>query len=789
MKKRTKGIVATLTAAMLFCTLGSPAAAISKQTPGTSNYVEFSDAADIQHPDDVSMLIQLGIINGIRTEAGVCYQPNQPVTRAALAKMLALAGTLGDIGSITGEAAFQDTSEHWAKDYIAYCVDKGIISCDVQAFRPDETVQVQELIICVSALTGSDGAEDSLAGGQAGATRDQAAHIIASALKNSGKVHYVAESTEPASVTLAADSVVCAPAGKLVTLVVDGKEHALTAGTYENASFVLTGLLTTENMGTWTRIPGYNYRAALYVKDGAQSSSVPSVIQGGTWDATHAEGVSIYAETPGFSAFLVKDSDYTLSGANINLNSASDGREVNEFVGYGVAVGAFGDSFLTVEDCTIETTGVAKAATYVDDGADLVVKNSVLTTKSGTLFPEYKSNASTKMVTPPWVLGIAGSARTTNVMGEDTTATYVDTTVHAADWGAVSIDTGKDMLMTLINTDIIVDGSGYGAFGYCSGTKEYYYGTRFDVDTYGIILTGADALLTSYTGGDVISIDKLASKAHVADVISTKVPEGEVVNTVVNAKKFGVMFHDTDSETSWNHLTLENGTEMNTGNAAFLIKKVNNEIVVNNAKLTTGDGVLLQMIDNDDQMIGAYISDEFGLTFNETFCEPAGWSSTWKDASGLTEAQQGWVAKEYHDSGWVTNATFTNTALSGNFYNGTGYTSNGGMTLNLVLGTGAVLDGAISATEIQHKTKEFTYRYDTYDEAVAQDAASNLGHVDNHAFSNGTNIVNVILQDGAVWNVTETGIVNSLTIGEGCTFNGVQTQNEDGTITVAPVGK
>lgn len=787
MKKRKLALA--LAAVMTLGAVAGPAAAVSKQTLGTSGYVELSDAADIQYQDDVSMLIQLGIINGISTEAGVCYQPDHVVTRGALAKMLALAGTLGDPAGITGTASFQDTEEHWAKDYIAYCVDKGIMSGDGVLFRPDEAVSVQALAGCIGALAGADAVQDVDGDPQAEATRDLAAHILASALKDSGAVLYLGASTEPASVTLEEGSVVCAPAGKLVTFVVDGKEHDLTPGTYENASFVLTDLFTTGNMGTWTRIPGYSYRAALYVKEGAVDSSVTSAIQGGVWDAAHADGVAVHAETPGFSAFLLKDSDFTLSNATIRLDSASDGQEVNEFVGYGVAVGAFGDSVLTIEDSTIETAGVAKAATYVDDGADLIVKNSTLITEGGTLFPEYKSNASTRMVTPPWVLGIVGSARTTNVMGEDTTATYVDTTVRAADWGAISIDTGKDMLLTLVNTDVIVEGSGYGAFAYCSGTKEYYYGTRFDVDTYGIILTGADALLTSYTGGSVISIDKLASKAHVADVSSAKVAEGEVVNSVINAKQFGVMFHDSDSDTSWNHLTLEKGTEMNTGNAVFLIKKVNNEIVVDNAKLTSADGVLLQMIDNDDQMIGAFFGEEFGLTFNSTFSEPDGWSSGWKDASGLTEEQEGWVAREYHDSGWVTNATFTNTNLSGNFYNGTGYTSNGGMTLNVALGTGAVLNGAISATEIQHKTKEFTYRYDTYDAAVAEEAASKLGHVDNQAFSNGTNVVNVVLQDGAVWNVTETGIINSLTIGEGCTFNGVQTVNEDGTITVAPVSK
>ena len=34
--------------------------------------------------------------------------------------------------------------------------------------------------------------------------------------------------------------------------------------------------------------------------------------------------------------------------------------------------------------------------------------------------------------------------------------------------------------------------------------------------------------------------------------------------------------------------------------------------------------------------------------------------------------------------------------------------------------------------------------------------------------SNGGNAINVILADGAVWNVTGTSLISSLTIGEGC---------------------
>ena len=47
--------------------------------------------------------------------------------------------------------------------------------------------------------------------------------------------------------------------------------------------------------------------------------------------------------------------------------------------------------------------------------------------------------------------------------------------------------------------------------------------------------------------------------------------------------------------------------------------------------------------------------------------------------------------------------------------------------------------------------------------------------------------VTVDLTNGAVWNVTETSVVTDLIINDGCTVNGVITENADGTLTVSPL--
>lgn len=516
-----------------------------------------------------------------------------------------------------------------------------------------------------------------------------------------------------------------------------------------------TNLLTDKNIGSWTGVQAFKYRSAISMLNGSvdKTNSVYA-LAGKSLSDTEADGLHMTTTTPGYSALIVRDSDYTLKNSSIHMNTASDGKDVNDFAGYGAAVAAYGDSTVTIEDSEISTTGVAKAATFADAGADLIVKNSKLGVNGGNIYKEYKSTANQAyMINPPWVLGISGSARTTNVMGEGTTGTYVDTDIYAKDWGAVSIDTGSNMKLTLVNSDVTVDGSGYGAYAIGEGTEEYFLGIDFDVQTYATILTGADVTLASYTGGDKIDVTKITDGSKVATVASEKVADGTVVPSTVTSDNFGFMFHH-NAPTGTNNLSLEEGTTVETGNATFLVKKVNNNIHVDGAEISSKDGVLLQMIDNDDDMVGAYNDETFGMpTFNYTFSEKDGWSSTW--------------GTEVKDSGWVTNADFTDVDLNGDVYNGTGYTANGAQTLNLSLGKNAALTGAIASTEIQHKDKTFTY-YDEskgYDAATAAAAADKLGHVINQVHYNGENDVNVELTDNAVWTVDGTSLVTKLTIG------------------------
>lgn len=563
----------------------------------------------------------------------------------------------------------------------------------------------------------------------------------------------------------------------LLTMTRNGVEVPVAEGTYTAADQVVItaanylqdagedGKLTA--LGSWNAISGLPYRTALSVRDGkvVDDESARSAISGEI-SAAAASNVKSQSQTSGFSAMIIRDSDYTIKGADIELNSTSDGTDVNDFAGYGAGVAVYGDSKVTIEDSKITTAGVAKAATFADGGSDLIVRNSALTSKGGEIYKDYKSTANQSyMINPPWVLGIAGSSRTTNVMGDYTTGTYVNTSFDAANWGAVSIDTGSYMHLTLINSAVKVVGSGYGAYAIGGGTWEDYYGTTFDVDTYAIIMTGATASLSSVKKGDQIEVHKIVADEDEANR-SASTRTGELVTTetatadancVVNSKNFGFMFHH-NAPNGWNVLNINEGTELNTGNAAFLVKKINAEINVDGAKINSGNGVILQMIDNDDDGVGAFMDEFYGMpTFNYKYEEKDGWSSTW--------------GVDYKSSGWQTEFNVTNADLTGDLYNGTGYGSNGGSALNVNLGKGASLNGVIASTEVQHGDsidnlyKSFTYRKDdegfSYETAAA--AASKLGHVINQNCYNGVNPVNVTLTDDAKWTVAGDSVVNDLT--------------------------
>ena len=105
---------------------------------------DFSDGADIVNKEAVTVLATLNVING--KEDG-SYDPTGNVTRGEMAKMICVILN-GGKDPVLGETltnSYTDTTSHWAKNYIEYCTNQGIVAGKGDGtFDPNGNVTVAE---------------------------------------------------------------------------------------------------------------------------------------------------------------------------------------------------------------------------------------------------------------------------------------------------------------------------------------------------------------------------------------------------------------------------------------------------------------------------------------------------------------------------------------------------------------------------------------------------------------------------------------------------------------------
>ena len=191
----------------------------------------FTDDADIENKEAVSLLVILGVASGYDDGS---FRPDAPVTRGEIAKMLCLLINGGrDPGLAQPQHfTFTDIAGKWSARYIEYAASIGIVSGYGDGrFGPDDGVTGQQLskmlLVClnydpeVEGLTGEAWAEraDSLAtqlGFYTGLgesfdstqplTREQAAQMLAGALYADRAVYRYSETDGVVSGTQAGSS-------------------------------------------------------------------------------------------------------------------------------------------------------------------------------------------------------------------------------------------------------------------------------------------------------------------------------------------------------------------------------------------------------------------------------------------------------------------------------------------------------------------------------------------------------------------------------------------------------
>ena len=542
----------------------------------------------------------------------------------------------------------------------------------------------------------------------------------------------------------------------------------------------------------------YAYDAALYVtaEGVSDDKSVLARISEGTFGDRNAEGIVIRDSESGHNGVLVTNAEYTVTGAVIELMTGADGTDTCDFSGKGTAIAAFGENAkVTVEDTTVHTAGVATMPLFADSGATLTVKGSRLRSDGGTLYREYLNTPSQAlMVAPPWILGIMGTSRCLNMMGDGTTVNVISSEASAGAWAVLSTDNGSNMSLNVINSSAVLlnadestaapiqaeggqitetldnpytvnYGSGYGLF-MIGGTKEFIAGSAISAGTYIAILAGGSATYTALEAGKTYALTDSAG-----GTTAEYTAEADRV-TELKSDTFGFMSHQGN-----NRITLEKGTRLETGYTAFLVKTgysggQNTTAVIDGAEISCG-GVLIQVMDNDDTTNGGMMSAD----------DPANTNGGVQNFKTVHSEAAGFRTGAAEADSSVQAFTFTNGNYTGNIYNASGSDGLKGSTLNVTFGAGAVYSGAIASTAAIHVTPDGAaerkaaggFALDNAEEA-AEFAARfqnteftineyfSIGQVANLVNSNGTNAVKVMLADGAVWTVAGTSLIESLTL-------------------------
>jgi hypothetical protein len=380
---------------------------------------------------------------------------------------------------------------------------------------------------------------------------------------NAGTEWVVKETTNLSSLTITEGAAIKAPEGKSLTMTVDGIGKAMRPGIYKgNIIITVADQFFGPASGLTRGGKPQEFRTAILIEDGkyVPQKSVPAIVQGGKVTDKAATGVTIMGCEGNFNGIVVTgDSEYTIEGLKIDF----EGDGGNDFSGYGAGVASFGHSKLTINNSEIKLKGLKRCALH--SGGD-----SVTTLNNCRLISE--SPASDEVV-PLWALGLSGTNRV-NQLCDNATIYYNNCRIQGNGWGTLSIDGGVRVRMYIKDSTVELSGPrarGYGAFSIGDALISYDHST-VNVQGYGLLMGGHG-----------------------------NQQNGEIINgSTVNSSLYGVMiFRDSGSE-----LKVNKGATVNSASSMFVVKGSNSHLNIDNAVLNPGNGVILQLMDNDEPGMG-----------------------------------------------------------------------------------------------------------------------------------------------------------------------------------------
>lgn len=509
----------------------------------------------------------------------------------------------------------------------------------------------------------------------------------------------VAETASYRELTIAPGAVPAAPAGKLLTLTVDGVETPLAPGTFRG-DVVLS--VTDDIPVQYHQLPLHHFRAALYVEGGqpVAGKSATAALGGARLAPGTVSDARITSHGERFNGIIVTGAGkYTIERPTIDLT----GNGGNDFAGFGAGIMASGKAEVTINRPLIRTVGAIRTALFV--GGDSVVRlnDAEIEVRDGTLPADYKFTVDVgRMMEVPWMLGLSGNVRASNLV--DRATLYINRShIRAQKWGALSTDDNQRVRMFVTDSLIEAVEAGYGTYSIGDSHNHFAHSTIRAADIGGIM--AAEGSLT-FTEG-----------------------------SVVEAGTYGVMVH---SGTGGGTLTIDKGSTLHSGRAAIEVKGVGTTILVDGAAVRADNGVILQGMENDDPFLKAMMSGT--------------------PPEGMSAPPPGMGANGGHPGDKPMSpdiaATFRNTVLTGDFWNGR--TAQGGMTLRF---ENAAVTGRISTSTTAPASGQEPVR-DTYREIgnVANTATPATGKAKGLAVS---------LDGKSHWTVTGTSYLTRLELAPG----------------------
>ncbi len=448
----------------------------------------------------------------------------------------------------------------------------------------------------------------------------------------------VSQSLYLTSLTLEEDAQLLPPEGKLLTMTVNGVQIDPAPGVY-TGSVALTvtdplGVPAPKGSGT----PGgpgstpEEFRAVILGgMDGiVLEQSVLSAYTGGTIDGTSICGGVITTTGEAMNGLLIEDGSYNVR----DLTIRNTGHSPNDFNGLGASVLVGNAAEAVFENLSIENQGIRNDGIVTLGTSRITVRNSDIHVRGGT--PEQIQSVEKRRPGKSCMTYVSGGWGTTRAINveHDSSAVFENCRIRSENWGVLSTD------------------------GISSPKEWRPVKTRIYAKDCDVTITGRHGY-GAYSIGDcknVFDHTKMYSP-DVAFKVANELAGGEIINgSEIIGGRFGVMFQSNQGG-----LVKIKDSTVRSGRSTFIARSCFPQIECENAVLTPGNRVILQMFDSDDPGFGR---SEIEVDTEVPVKDPAH-DVTQPNYHTLSI----WGFPQEH---WCTDlqASFKDMTIIGDFYNG-----------------------------------------------------------------------------------------------------------------------